>query len=236
MAIVGVAMAMTCLVFSSSATAQRADRKTVMTINQPFQIPGVALPAGTYVMKLVDIAGKRDIVRFMDSNEKKVYATLLAIPDFKLKTPEKGEFSFYEAKPGLPQPLRSWFYPGNNYGLEFVYPKAKAVEIAAATGQPVYATEAEQPQYQAQQEGVNGAEMQPNEKALVEEPVFEVEPGGQQAEIAALRPEAPEVPLMAQNKAPEKLPKTASPFALLGLVGLLAASAATALRVSRKRV
>ena len=61
----------------------------------------------------------------------KVHATLLGIPDYRLKTPEKAEISFYEPQPGAPAPLRAWFYPGHNYGVEFVYPKSRAIEIAS---------------------------------------------------------------------------------------------------------
>ena len=33
--------------------------------------------------------------------------------------------------------MKAWFYPGENYGHDFVYPKAKAVELAKANKQPV---------------------------------------------------------------------------------------------------
>jgi hypothetical protein len=33
---------------------------------------------------------------------------------------------------GSPEAVRAWFYPGKNYRHEFVYPKAKAVQLAKA--------------------------------------------------------------------------------------------------------
>src|SRR5689334_20075633 len=108
--IAGIALVVVGLLVPN-ANAQRYDKKTTITVNQPFEIPGVALPAGTYVMKLVDVAGTRTIVRFMNSDENAVYATVLGIPDYKLNTPENSEFSFYETTPGVPRALRSWFYP-----------------------------------------------------------------------------------------------------------------------------
>lgn len=223
MVIAGIALVVVGLLVPN-ANAQRYDKKTTITVNQPFQIPGVALPAGTYVMKLVDVAGMRTIVRFMNSDEDTVYATVLGISDYKLDTAEKSEFSFYEATPGIPRALHSWFYPGDNYGVEFVYPKAKAVEIAKATEEPVMATEAP-------------AETEWNEQALLEEPVVAVQPSGEEFAIAEAPTEQPLVatPLEPEPAPPaEALPKTATPFALVGLVGLLAGGMATGLRFVRR--
>jgi hypothetical protein len=221
--IAGIALVVVGLLVPN-ANAQRYDKKTTITVNQPFEIPGVALPAGTYVMKLVDVAGTRTIVRFMNSDENAVYATVLGIPDYKLNTPENSEFSFYETTPGVPRALRSWFYPGDNYGVEFVYPKAKALEIAKAAEEPVMAIE-------------TPAETEWTEQALIEEPVFTVQPSGEEVAIAEAPAEQPLVaaPLEPEPAPPvEALPKTATPFALVGLVGLLAGGMATGLRFVRR--
>jgi len=220
-AVVGIALAGIWLSMPN-ASAQRYDKKTTMTVNQPFEIPGVALPAGKYVMKLVDVAGSRTIVRFMNADEDTIYATLLGIPDYKLTTPEKSEFSFYEAKPGTPRQLRSWFYPGDNYGIEFVYPKAKAMEIATTSGEHVIAV-AELP-------------AQPEEAVseLEEEPIFAITPSGDEAKIEEVHPLEPTVTATTPAPLPE-LPRTATPFALIGLTGLLAGGMATGLRFIRRR-
>jgi hypothetical protein len=222
-----------CLAFlaamAPSAAAQPFDRRTIMTINQPFQVPGTALPAGKYVIRLMDTAGTRTVVQILNAEETKSYAIVLGIPDYKLKTPEKTEFSFYEAKPGNPVPLHAWFYPGNNYGVEFVYPKAKAVEIAKESGEHVIATTIPEP--------VAAAE-------LKREPLVAIEPGGKEVEVAKVHPEAvtetrptaAEPKLAAEApKAAEELPKTASPIPLVALTGLLAAGAASVLRAVRRR-
>lgn len=222
-----------CLAFlaamAPSAAAQPFDRRTIMTINQPFQVPGTALPAGKYVIRLMDTAGTRTVVQILNAEETKSYAIVLGIPDYKLKTPEKTEFSFYEAKPGNPVPLRAWFYPGNNYGVEFVYPKAKAVEIARESGEHVIATTVPEP--------VTAAE-------LKREPLVAIQPGGAQVEVAKVHPEAatetrpatePKLAAEAPKAAEGTLPKTASPVPLAALTGLLAAGAAGVLRVVRRR-
>jgi hypothetical protein len=218
-----------------NAGAQRYDRATKITINQPFDIPGVvALPAGTYVLRLMDVAGTRTVVQILNADETKSYGIVLGIPDYKLKAPEKAEMSFYEAERGSPLPLRAWFYPGYNYGVEFVYPKKKAVEIAKVSGEHVIATTRPE------------TAKEPTPAELKTEPLIAIEPTGKEAPVATVHPEpappsvtearpAPTEPVStAQAEAP-KLPKTATPFPLVALTGLLAAGAASALRIARKR-
>jgi hypothetical protein len=222
-------IASVCLVIISAiapyAGAQRFDRGTKITINQPFDTPRVALPAGTYVFRLMDVPGTRTVVQILNADETRSYGIVLGIPDYKLEAPEKTEISFYEAEPGTPSPLRAWFYPGYNYGVEFVYPKKKAVEIARTSGEHVIAAPWE-PEYV------------PEAGELETEPLIAIEPGGKEAEVAAVHPEpaepAPAEPVLtAQAEAPE-LPKTATPLPLLALTGLLAAAAAGVLRLVRK--
>ena len=125
---------------ATTASAQLWDKKTVITINQPMEIPGkpaIVLPPGKYVLKLLNSPGTRSIVQFFNADETKLYSTVIGIPDYRLQTPEKAEISFYEAEPGRAHPIRAWFYPGDNYGVEFVYSKERALEVAKATRQHV---------------------------------------------------------------------------------------------------
>lgn len=127
------------LLFPAGASADVRDKKTVMTINAPVKIPGanVVLPAGTYVLKLLDVANARNIIQVFNDKEDKVYATVLAIPNYRLKATDKHEFDFWETPSGQPTALRSWFYPGDTYGVEFAYPRKTATEIAHSSNQIV---------------------------------------------------------------------------------------------------
>jgi hypothetical protein len=119
-----------CLVviYLAAAPATYADdwdKATRITVNQPFRIPGVILPAGTYIMKIVDLGGERHVVRvrFLSVDESKLYATVIGIPDFRLDPADKTVISFHESELSRPRALRSWFYPGHQFGIEFAYPK-----------------------------------------------------------------------------------------------------------------
>src|SRR5690349_12073630 len=120
--------------------AQRADKKTIVTFSQSIEIPGVGeqyLPAGKYVFKLVDSLSNRDIVQVLNEDESHVFATILTIANYRLKATDKTVMTFRERASGQPEAIRAWFYPGANWGQEFVYPKSRAVELAKLTNEPV---------------------------------------------------------------------------------------------------
>ncbi len=138
-------------IFSPAARADAWNRKTTVTFSAPVEIPGVhlkgwgVLPAGTYVFKVLDSQSDRHIIQIFNKEETICYATVLAIPNFRLKATDKTVMTFRERAAGQPEALRAWFYPGRQWGEEFVYPKSKAMEIATATQTPVLFTPAELP-------------------------------------------------------------------------------------------
>jgi hypothetical protein len=218
--IVLFSLAVIWIVSSPAASAQVWDKKTTITVSEPFEIPGKVLPAGTYVMRIVDAAGVRTVVRFFSADEKKVHWTVIGIPDFRLDAPAKTDISFYESPVGVPLPMHAWFYPGSQFGIEFAYPKRRAAEIAATSEFHVPALDV--PSMPAQIPELTIEE-------LLEEPLIVIEPGGEEVEVAEAHPEAESVVQAAEAITPE-LPKTATPLPLLALIGLLAAAAASGLR------
>src|SRR5438045_2247567 len=128
-------IALLCTVFSGTASAQFPNKKTTLTFSGPVEIPGVdaqVLPAGTYVFKLLDSQSDRHIVQVFNKDETHIYSTILAIPNYRLKATDKTVMTFSERAVGDPQAIRAWFYPGDNSGEEFVYPKKRAIALAKA--------------------------------------------------------------------------------------------------------
>jgi hypothetical protein len=113
--------------------ADEFNKKTILTFSGPVQIPGATLAPGTYVFKLADLASNRHVVQVFDKDEKKIYATILAIPDQKLEPSDEPVVLFAERPAGTPQAVKAWFYPGETIGNEFVYPKDQAMKIAKAS-------------------------------------------------------------------------------------------------------
>jgi hypothetical protein len=198
-----------------TARADEWNKKTIMTVNESIQVPNKVLPAGKYVMKLLDSPSDRHIVQIFNADETHLETTILAIPNYRLQPTGKTVFTFWETPPGQPKALRAWFYPGDNFGQEFAYPKSAAVQIAAVSRQPVPTTEATQ-----------AAEM-PSAAVTTTPPPAE-EPRQEVAQAAPPpRPEPQAEPAPAPTPAPEpapapqELPKTASPYPLVGLIGLV---------------
>lgn len=131
--------AMLTVLAAPGVRADEWNKKTILTFSGPVQIPGATLPAGSYVFKLADLAGNRHVVQVFDKDEKKIIATLLAIPNDRLDASDEPVVLFSERPAGSPQAVKVWFYPGNRIGNEFVYPKSMAMKIAKANHQSVLA-------------------------------------------------------------------------------------------------
>ena len=111
----------------------RADeytKLTYLTFSGPVQVPGVTLPAGTYMFKLADPAGGRRAIQVWDEKGTKMYTMLLTIPDEQLEAKADPVVLFSERPSGSPHAVKSWFYPAERIGYEFIYPKSQAVKIA----------------------------------------------------------------------------------------------------------
>jgi len=240
------------LLSAALAPAAKADawnRKTVVTFSGPVEIPGVhlagwgVLPAGTYVFKILDSQSNRHIVQIFNKEETQVYATILAIPNFRLQATDKTVITFRERPAGQPEALRAWFYPGRNWGEEFVYPKAKALEIAKATNTAVLFTPVEIPLEVAEPARIQTADA-PVVEELRRAPIMAVTPSGEEVQLAQVVTPPPAAEMQAaaasvdtQQMTPETtLPATASTLPLIGLFGLVALGGAFAVRAMTKRV
>jgi len=251
---------------ASFAAADEFDKKTVVTINEAVQLPNATLQPGTYVVKLfrTDVVN-RNTVQFFDKDEKHLITTVVAFPNLRLRPTGQTEFAFWEVPAGKPKALRAWFYPGEEFGQEFAYPKAEAATISAGNSGATVPTSDEQ-----RSEVASTAPAQPSTATPTTEPVAPVEhaatpepapapaatpePAQAPVEVAqaappapAVTPQEPAAPAPTQsyssdaqrvNPAPassDKLPKTASNLPLIGLIGMLSFASAAALNFALNR-
>jgi hypothetical protein len=200
-------------------------------------------------MRLLDSPSNRHIVQIFNEREDQLQTTVLAIPNYRLQPTGKTEFQWWETPAGQPKAMRAWFYPGDNFGQEFAYPKTEAVQIAAATNTNVpttYAeTEAELATAKVGTVDRAGTEME------LDRQTYSRADGMQSNEIAqnrqtpapapdagvATQQEQPRTEMPARTPAPvadqggaDELPRTASPVPMVGLAGLLALGAGLAVR------
>jgi len=119
-------LALVCtLAIPSAVMADDWNQATKLTFNEPVEVPGQVLAAGTYWFILADKDSDRNIVQIWNADRKHLVTTILAIPDYRRDTPEKTIINFEERPSGQPEAIQSWFYPGSSLGLEFVYPKTR---------------------------------------------------------------------------------------------------------------
>ncbi len=214
--------------FALAAPAAMADdfnRETIVTINGPIEVPGVGehiLPAGTYVFKILGSSTERHIVQIYNQDQTHLYTTIIAIPNFRLKATNKTVITFSERPAGEPEALRAWFYPGREWGEEFVYPPSKAVLLAKEANVTVLSTATE----------IDSAPIE----TLKTVPVVAVAPTG---ESVALN-QAVDVPPAEIDAAPATiaaaaLPKTASLLPLIGLLGMLGLAGSFILSFTARR-
>jgi hypothetical protein len=124
--------------FLPVARADEFNQQTKLTFNQPVEIPGRVLPAGTYWFVLVEDTTNRGLVRVFSSDWKTLYATEMTVNTERqepaadvtiLKIAERGSAEH--------QAVLTWFYPGETIGHEFLYPKEVENELAQDKQQTV---------------------------------------------------------------------------------------------------
>jgi LPXTG-motif cell wall-anchored protein len=206
------------------ARADEWNKKTVMTFSQPIEIPGQILPAGTYTFVLLDSPSDRHIVQIFNADGSQIIATVLAINNYRLKPTGDTVVKFAERSGDNPEALKGWFYPGDNFGQEFVYPKRRATELAAIVKEPIPALAADSTD-------------------LKSVPIVAETPEQKEVPVAEVIMVAPE-PAVAQETAPatvvetttapvaetKELPQTASQVPLIMLLGLSSLGAALLLK------
>jgi hypothetical protein len=197
------------------ARADTWNKKTVVTFSQAVEVPGKILPAGTYTFQLLDSQSDRHVVQIFNADGSQIIATILAINDYRLQPTGDTVMKFSERPGDSPEALRAWFYPGDNFGQEFVYPKTRAIQLAQTTKVVVPAV----------------ASDDIDDNVIKTTPIVAVTPDQKEVEVATVIQTTPPV---AAVKETEELPQTASSMPLIALLGGLSISVALGLKLVLK--
>ena len=210
------------------------NRRTEFTFNQAVEVPGATLPPGTYIFRIMQSESTRHVMEITakDSTNKN-YGHFITVSVERPKPAEKAELRFLETPAGQPAGVRTWWYPGERTGREFVYPRAQATKLAKATNQDVLTTQAAD-NGNAQKSDADLAYVSPSGevRAVTDEEI-------ERAVTAAAN--TPPVGASAPARAPAqegtsaantrtRLPKTATPLAGIALMGLMSLFTAAAVR------
>jgi hypothetical protein len=192
-----------CAAVALSATLASAQmnssKDTVVTFSAPVSLPGVTLPAGSYLFKLADSQVNRNIVQVFDKDRSKIFATILAIPAERNEPADDTVITFNESPANTAPAIRYWYFPGDKRGQEFAYPKTQAATIANAAHTSVLAVNSDATDF----ESMKDAE------------ISRVEPGADVTQSAthdtAAKPAAPAAAAAAQPAQTETAPAAAAP-------------------------
>ncbi|HTA45104.1 MAG TPA: hypothetical protein VK789_21805 [Bryobacteraceae bacterium] len=186
------------------AGADQWDKMTRITTTGPIDVSGTVLPAGKYVLKLVDSSSDRHIVTIQNDRQNHTFATVLAVPAYRVQPTGKTVLTYWETPEGQPKALRDWFWPGDNFGQEFPN-RSKVTQISQVTQQEQTPPPPPAPQAEAPAPAP-APEVAENTPPPPPEPAPQAEPAPQPA------PEAP-------APAAKTIPQTASNMPLLALMG-----------------
>ena len=126
---------------SVPAVAQPLDKRVIFNFSGPVTLPGVTLPAGSYLFRVP--TPNRNVVQVLSADGTKIYGTFFAIGAHRNVRPERPEVRFMETRSAMPHAIRTWWYPADSTGFEFIYPKEQALLLAKGVGESVLTTKAQ---------------------------------------------------------------------------------------------
>jgi hypothetical protein len=241
------ACAAAALLALTSATPARAqggpmDSRTEFTFNRPVELPNVTLPPGTYVFRFVDATTGRKVMQVQAKDaSNKTYGLFLTISAQRPRPSDEAELRFLETASGQPAAIKTWWYPGNTIGREFIYPKDQARRLAQATNQPVLTTQASNVTNEQMKTAdlayvsPSGQETPLTDDQLVDAAANTPPEGAVANEQSTTRARsaaatAGAAPRQEGTMARASLPKTSTSLAGIGLMGLISLLGAATLR------
>jgi hypothetical protein len=208
---------------ASGANAFTHDKRTYFTFSQPVALPGMTLPAGTYMFRIANPDTSRKVIQVANKEGTQSFAMLHTIPAQRPDAPKDSEIRFLETAAGAPPAVATYWYMGERTGYEFLYSK----EQLAALNKIAQPTPAENADSSADVPPIANPDVSTD---VVEGPGLPdvEEPAAAEAQSAQVQPQEPAAPPApasepAQAPARDELPRTASPLALLLLGGIATA-------------
>lgn len=227
------------MVISTGRTnADEWDKTTKLTFTEPVQVPNKVLEPGTYVFRLLDSPSNRHIVQIFNQDHTQLVTTVLAIPDYRTQPTDKTVLTYDERPVNEPVALAEWFYPGDNSGQEFVYPKQKAEELSQLNHKEVPSESGEanagnQTPSTAQNESTQPPQTQNPPPRNENPPAAQPNPAPAPANPPA---QGNPTPIQQQQPTPQpqprQMPQTASNLPLVGLAGISFLGLALLLRLA----
>ena len=111
-------------VLATSAASATFDtrRATYFTFSRSVQLPGVTLPAGTYVFEVANAGSLSNVVLVRSRDRSKVYAFKMTHMVYRPSSRNlEAAITFGETSAGNPPPVKAWYPQSETTGREFIY-------------------------------------------------------------------------------------------------------------------
>jgi len=113
-----------CAMLSPAADANISNKETIMTFDQPVEVPGHVLLPGTYVFKLMSAQTDepdRNLVQIESKDQERVLAVVRTAPVYHSTSYDHTKLTFERLNPQSPEAIKDWFFPGDYVGQQFLY-------------------------------------------------------------------------------------------------------------------
>ena len=121
------ALALLAVLFSRDASAQYPfyiwDLRTELTFSAPVGLPGITLPAGTYVFRFPSRSNARQVIQVVSRDRKTVYALLMTASAWRPIVTHTDQVVFGESPADAPPRIAIWYPAHEQAGYEFLYSK-----------------------------------------------------------------------------------------------------------------
>lgn len=110
------------LLATSSTGAMNANKTTYFTFSKAVQLPGVTLPAGTYIFEVLNSSSGSNVVSVRSRDRSTLYLLKLTLGIDRPRTRDlKPSIVFGEQPAGNPPTVKAWFPESETRGREFIY-------------------------------------------------------------------------------------------------------------------
>jgi hypothetical protein len=111
-------------VLATSAASAMFDtrRATYFTFNRSVQLPGVTLPAGTYVFEIASAGSSTHVVLVRSRDRSTLHAFKMTNTIYRPASRQlEAVVTFGETSPGTPPQVKAWYPQSETIGREFIY-------------------------------------------------------------------------------------------------------------------
>jgi len=213
--------ALPCGLTTGVARADSWLKATKLTFNEETQVPGAVLSPGTYFFSLRDQRLELSPAQIWSGDRRQLFATFFVRNGDLVTTPRQDPVVWFAERPnGQPPAVKELFYPGDTYGMLFLYPNGyQLMSKTNNTPAPTQVASAATPQ---------PAEEQPAAKQPEEAPPA---PSSTEQSSAPAESNPPATNPSGESK---NLPKTASDLPAVALAGVFFLAAGTLLSTRRR--